>query len=280
MRWILINFIVDEVLCSRCGSCVEDCPVSIIELNPFPVIHKEESCIHCQHCLAVCPEGAISILGRDPKNSIRLKDNFPNPQQLAVLIRGRRSVRSYQEKDVDPNIIRDLISTVWHAPTGRNLQPVLLTVLDQRMKAQNLREKIYQKLPFVLENEPQTDIWMIKYLRWANKMWTKRGEDPILMGAPHAIITSFPKGFGTGLVDSHISLAYFELMAQSMGLGTLWNGIFHAVLSEVLPEICGILDIPVDHQIGYTMVFGYPQVEYYRTVQRDPASVNWVQELD
>jgi flavodoxin/NAD-dependent dihydropyrimidine dehydrogenase PreA subunit len=43
--------------CTKCGLCVENCPVNVISLDPFPVF-KEEDCIACYHCERICPEGA------------------------------------------------------------------------------------------------------------------------------------------------------------------------------------------------------------------------------
>jgi flavodoxin/NAD-dependent dihydropyrimidine dehydrogenase PreA subunit len=43
--------------CTKCGLCVENCPVNVISLDPFPVF-REEDCIACYHCERICPEGA------------------------------------------------------------------------------------------------------------------------------------------------------------------------------------------------------------------------------
>ncbi|MGQ9812544.1 MAG: hypothetical protein ACUVQ2_03945 [Dissulfurimicrobium sp.] len=41
--------------------------------------------MQCQHCLAICPTAAISILGEDPDMSTPLKGNMPDPSSLAIL---------------------------------------------------------------------------------------------------------------------------------------------------------------------------------------------------
>jgi hypothetical protein len=45
---------------------------------------------------------------------------------------------------------------------------------------------------------------------------------------------------------------------------------------SLIPGLAARLGIPEDHSIGYAMIFGEPAVEYHRTVQRGPASVNVV----
>jgi hypothetical protein len=45
---------------------------------------------------------------------------------------------------------------------------------------------------------------------------------------------------------------------------------------SLIPSLASRLGIPENHSVGYAMVFGEPAVEYHRTVQRGPASVNIV----
>jgi nitroreductase/NAD-dependent dihydropyrimidine dehydrogenase PreA subunit len=273
----MINFIVDENLCIQCGSCSDDCPVSIILMDGYPTIKNEEPCIHCQHCLAICPEGAISILGKKAENSTLIEGNLPTINQMATLIKGRRSVRNYKDQNVDSAVIQDLIDIAWHAPTGRNAQQIKVTVLNNKEMVNNLRDEIYEQLPLVLSENRETNAWIMKYLRWALKMWTKRGEDPIFLGAPHVVIASAPKNDTTAMVDTHIFLSYFELMAQTMGLGTLWNGILYSTLQHALPDLQQKLGISQEYKIGYTMLFGLPNIKYARTVQRDLKNVRYIQ---
>ncbi|MGQ9745725.1 MAG: 4Fe-4S binding protein [Dissulfurimicrobium sp.] len=51
---------------------------------------NESRCMQCQHCLAICPTAAISILGKDPDMSTPLKGNMPDPSSLAILIKRKR----------------------------------------------------------------------------------------------------------------------------------------------------------------------------------------------
>ena len=62
----MLQFKVDAERCSQCGLCVQDCPFGAMAMEEYPVIPDENACLRCQHCLAVCPTAAISILGKDP----------------------------------------------------------------------------------------------------------------------------------------------------------------------------------------------------------------------
>ena len=70
--------------------------------------------------MAVCPPGAISILGLSPKDSQPLADNLPEPQRLETLIKGRRSVRRYRDENLPAELLQQLLEVAWHAPTGVN----------------------------------------------------------------------------------------------------------------------------------------------------------------
>ena len=77
-----LQFTIDRELCTQCGACVDDCPFHIIELTPdYPALNpaRAHHCIRCQHCLAVCPTGALSILGLSPADSLPLPESLPAP---------------------------------------------------------------------------------------------------------------------------------------------------------------------------------------------------------
>ena len=78
-------------------------------------------CWRCQHCLAVCPQGAISIFGKKPEDSLPLP-----PSEMGVymeqLVTTRRSCRRFLDKNVDPEIISRILSAMAAAPTGGNAQ--------------------------------------------------------------------------------------------------------------------------------------------------------------
>lgn len=73
------GFTVDKSKCIRCDKCINTCSEMVIEFGPdgYPQMKEFErfgwrGCWHCQHCLAVCPVGAISIFGKKPEDSLLL----------------------------------------------------------------------------------------------------------------------------------------------------------------------------------------------------------------
>ena len=246
-----------------------------IAMDVEPEMINEEGCFQCQHCLAVCPTGAISILGKDPAASTELKGNMPDPAHLATLIKGRRAVRRYRAKDLAPELIDHLLEVSCHAPTGVNARSVLFTVVRERAVMHRLREDLMGRLAKLKDAGELPEGLAGKYLSWTINAWQEKGTDILFRGAPHLLITSAPADAPCPTQDTHIALTTFELLAHAHGVGTVWDGICMMALG-VCPEVVGKLGIPENHTLGFAIAFGEPAVEYQRTVQRGPALVNVV----
>ncbi len=56
---------VDEALCTRCGACVQECPISVLVMEgaaaPRFVSERAHRCASCAHCASFCPTGALKI---------------------------------------------------------------------------------------------------------------------------------------------------------------------------------------------------------------------------
>ncbi len=264
-----LQFVVDDARCTRCGECVRDCPSRIIrqEGRALPAIptELEAQCIQCQHCLAVCPTAAVSILGRNPDLSLPLAPgSLPTPDSVIRLVRGRRSVRRYRDANVDPVLLKTLLSALANAPTGVNRRELTFTVIDDKDVMQRFRERLLAGLRAAAANHSPDAMAFIARVVPA---WFEQRVDIVLRGAPHVLIVSAPPDAPTPREDVALALAHFELMAQSSGLGTVWCGMLKIAL-ETLPELKPVLGLPADHHY-YAMLFGLPAVTYPRAVQRD-----------
>lgn len=270
----LLNFTVDTATCTRCGECIADCPARIIAMEEdVPAISpdKEASCYRCQHCLAVCPVGAVSILGLKPNDSSPLNVTMTDPDKLETLIKGRRSVRRYRPQNLEPELLQRLLDVAWHAPTGVNARDVLFTVVDDREKLARLRDEVMDGLGRKVRDNllPEELAFFADFV----KLWEEKQVDILFRDAPHLLIASAPRSAASPVPDCLIALSYFELFAQSLGVGTLWNGLTKWAITDLLPETLQRLGIPEDHVVGYVMSFGRPALRYYRTVQRGPANI-------
>lgn len=67
-------------------------------------------------------------------------------------------------------------------------------------------------------------------------------------------------------VDPIIALSYLELYAQSLGLGTLWDG-YAVAMANHFPEVKEKFHIPEHCKLGFVVILGIPAVKYARTPQ-------------
>lgn len=266
---------VNNDLCIQCGTCARACPKFLIQLKQYPVLRDEDQCMRCQHCFAVCPAGALSILGYDPKDSPVLDGSRPDLRAMSTLIKSRRSIRQYRDENLDVQLIRDLLDTAAYAPTGRNSKQVLFTVLDDKTVMRALRDDVMEQLSIAVSRKtlppPKASIF-----ETATNLWQARKIDLIFKGAPHMVITSAPRQTLHPKEDTLIALSYFQLLAQSVGIGTVWNNLAKTVLTDIFPEIAIKMGIPENHHVGFAMLFGKPAIEYHRTIQRGPTKTNHV----
>ena len=270
-----LKFYIDTEKCTECGECAEDCPTLIIDSSkgvPEIKAGKEHLCIRCQHCLAICPTGALSIHGKHPGDSFEANSNIPSAEEMQRLIKTRRSVRRFKKDILEQELIDDLLQTAAYSPSGHNKNEVLFTISYTPEEMNKLSSMVYEGIRKAKENGKISGDDRI-YNSFLH-LWDTKDIDVLFRKAPHIIIASAPASNSNGLVDSIISLSYFELYANTHGISTLWDGLAKFVFDKFAPDLKTRLGIPEDHKIGYLMVFGYPATKYSRAVQSDALNIN------
>lgn len=259
------KFKVDVEKCIKCGQCTNDCLTGAIELdeNSNPKMKNPQMCIKCQHCFAICPVGAISIMDKDANNSSKIEEY--NSENLLNLIKSRRSIRNYKQENVSKETIQKLKEMLNYTPTGCNNHKLHFSFIEDIDVMDDFRTKVNTKLIDFLNSKP------IEFLTRENKFAKYKdaliqGKDVIFRGAPHLVVVSAPIDAPCPVQDGLIALSYFELYANSLGLGTLWCGFCQAVL-KMFPEFVEYLQVPKGYKPIYVMLFGYSNVKYQRTIQ-------------
>ena len=269
---------IDSSKCIGDALCVAVCPARLFKMESgqsVPQIKAEasERCINCGHCVAICPSGAISLERMPVSQCIEIDQTLHvNYEQLGQLMRSRRSIRLYQHKDVEQEKLQALIALASHAPTARNTQQIGWSVIDSAEKVRQAAQLVidfFQKL--VDEKNPLSEKYNMAGMINA---WQK-GYDGIARGANALVITHAPKSYEIGIVDSSITLTYFELAASTMELGCCWGGIFMMAVSQSAP-LQQFFQIPQEHKCLGVMMVGYPQYKYQRIPQRNTPNVNWL----
>ena len=255
--------------CIHCGACIKDCSAKALKFdeNKIPVL-DENRCVKCQHCLAVCPVGALSIMGKNPEDSEPCGKAL-DETQLLNLIKTRGSIRHYVKENLDKERMDKLKEMLKWTPTGVNNHRLNFSFVDDVEVMDEIRNYANGKLLQIVQN-PALKHLAGKFERYKNAFL--RGEDIIFREAPHMLVVSTPLDAPCKDIDPIIALSYFELYAQSMNIGTCWCGLAYALL-KMFPEICDHLEIPEGYKLGYVMLFGPKDIEYKRGTQPEEAKI-------
>ena len=238
---------------------------------PSPTADAEERCINCGHCVAVCPDGALS-LDRMPVDQCPpvQEEWFPKPDHLEHFLRARRSIRRFTEETLDRSVLVKLIDFARHAPTGSTSQQVRWLAVHAKGKVQAIAGMTIDFLLSQVEKNPSSPN-AASFQRVVDK--AKSGYDYICRGAPHLILAYAPETRGP--TDCVIALTYLEIAAFSLGLGPCWGGYVGAAAGNWLP-LQQFLGIPEGHKVYGVMLLGQPKYKYHRLPIRNQADVTWV----
>lgn len=272
-----IQFTVDPAKCIRCEKCTADCQNRAIEPDPatgLPRVAPDggtDRCMHCRHCLMICPVAAISVDGIDPARCLPANTDLPSADSLLSLIRSRRSVRDYKQKNVDRAVLNWLLDAMRYVPTGVNFHQLHFSVIDDIDVMSAYRNRIYSQVRDLFENGGISDE---QRSRFENIYFQhKAGKDPVFRTAPHMLMVSVPANAPCPDADPLIAVSYFELLARSKGVGTCWFGRILFMWRDLLPDMLKIFRIPEGYKPGYAILFGETDVVYPRTGDPDPVHI-------
>lgn len=242
--------------CIGCSLCVNDCPVENITIVNKKAKINSQTCVKCGHCLAVCPKAAISMTGFDePPIEFDVQPTI-NSEELLEALRARRSIRQFKDKPIPDDIIKKIIEAGRWTPTAKNAPSVSFLRLDKKKsQAESLAVRFFK---FLLP---------VAKLVYPAARRIKIDDNFFFKGAPLVIsILSKDK------VSASLAASNMALMAESCGLGVLYSGFFTVAANNSL-ALRKTLSLRGKPNIVTTLVLGYPNVSYHRTVQKRPALI-------
>ena len=270
-------FTVDKGKCRKDGICVAVCPAWIIELKdnsdaPTPSDDAEALCINCGHCVAACPHGALSHRAMTPEQCTPIvQARQPDVNQVGQFLGSRRSIRTYQNKAVERQVLIKIVDIVRLAPSGINSQPVEWLIIYDSKEVQRLAGCAIEWMRVMLKDRPQfaASLRMDRTV----KRW-ESGVDSICRRAPHVFIAHAEKDNPMAASSCTIALTHLELVVHAFGLGACWAGYLDAA-ARFWPPMKKELGLPVGHVSFGAMMVGYPKFNYYRIPLRKEMSITW-----
>ena len=169
--------------------------------------------------------------------------NFTN------LLKIRRSVRDYEDKEVPLETVREIITESCLAPSSGNGQPWRFIIVNDKATIEKLSADSKKNLLSDVEKNPASPI----------KKYETALRDPgfnVFYNAPCLVFIVGPKNISSLLTDCALAACYFMLAASDKGLGTCWIGLgTHIKSSELLKSMA----MPEDYKIAAPIIIGYPK---------------------
>jgi nitroreductase/ferredoxin len=271
----LLSF--DESKCRRDGRCVAVCPACLIHLedeSPVPGMVQDGDlrCSRCGHCVAVCPYGAISHFSIKPEECPRPRPELAlSPDHVEHLVRSRRSIRVYQEREVEHDKLAEAIGIARYAPTGANTQRVRWVVVNSRARVREIAGMTIDLARSIID-EDRPSVLAGRESALVNG-WDG-GRDPVARNAPALVIACAPTDDVVVSMDAVIALSVFSLVAPSFGLGTCWGGHLMRAIPQ-WPPLYRALGQADGNMLFAVMMVGYPEYEYYRLPPRNEPEIRW-----
>lgn len=274
----MVKIEFDKDKCVKCGACAKDCITYSIDFDTegYPKTSEggAERCISCQHCFAICPVGAIKFNGKNPEEADKV--NYSNPEDVISLIKSRRSIRQFEENELSQEELQKLKDMLQYIPTGCNYNSLYFSIVESKSIMDKIRNYTYDRVLKLISNK-FTEKYAGKFIKY--KQAIENGEDVIYRGAPHMIVVSSAIKAPCANVDPIIALSYFELYAQSLGIGTCWCG-FAQTCFKLMPKLSSVVKIPDGYKPAYVMLFGKSKVKYNRTILPKEFSIAEIKDND
>ncbi|HEC97259.1 MAG TPA: NAD(P)H-dependent dehydrogenase/reductase [Nitrospirae bacterium] len=150
------------------------------------------------------------------------------------LIRKRRSIRRFLNKEVEAEKIDQLVEAALRSPSSRGLNPWQFIIVTER----DLLKKLSK---------------------------AKKHGSSFLNNAPLGVaVCADPEKSDVWIEDASITATYIQLAAESLGLGSCWVQIrdrIHDKSNTAEEYVSGLLNIPGNLRIESVIAIGYPDEE-------------------
>lgn len=284
---------INPELCKKDYICVQICPAAIfIQTNKasIPELIHEELCISCGHCVAVCPQGAISHIDFSPGSLKPINHEFvPSIEQITELLKARRSIREFEDKPVEKELIEKIIDGARFAPSAHNTQSTEFVVVQDKEVLNKITEltthflnKIINQFSnpilkkfflLVAKDEADSVINLLPLIKvYVENI--EEGKDMILHNAPVLLIFHAKRNIIFSSVNANLALQNASLIAEGLGLGSFYGG-FVTAACERDNSIQKLLSIPSTHQVYAAMALGYPKFKYNNWIEKRPPKIEW-----
>ena len=216
--------------------------------------------------------------------------DVPSLDALTLALRTRRSCRTYEDKPVPRELVRELVTLGRWAPTASNSQSLDWIAFDDREKIAEFTDTVlaeFRRFARLGANPLLRPLlsWVvgretIRRLRSAkgsiDRMLRRHagGDDPIFYHAPVVLIGHSPADNLFGRDDAIYATYNVMLAAERFGLGTCQIGFFQAAY-EKSARLRRTVALPERRSPQVAIALGYARHGFRRVLPRRSPNLTW-----
>jgi nitroreductase len=165
------------------------------------------------------------------------------------LLRKRRSVRDFEDKEVSLDTLMQIINESCLAPSSSNRQPWHFIIITNKDVIKRLSDESKRNLLVDLERNPASPSSNYEAI-------LRDKQFNVFYNAPCLVFIAGPKDLLSVQVDCALAASYFMFSACARGLGTCWIGLGRFIKDKELLDLIGM---PEGDQIVAPVIMGYPK---------------------
>ena len=182
------------------------------------------------------------------------------------LLKNRRAIRDFQEKEVPHELVKEILQESCLAPSASNGQPCQFIIINNR--------QIMKRLSDESKNNLLNDFAENKSALNPNYVGMLKNENfNVFYNAPCLIYVIGSKSVRSLDVDCALAVSYIMFAAAQRGLGTCWINLGAYIRDTKIKAEVGI---PDDCRIVAPVILGYPKAIPAATERHAPEIIKIV----
>lgn len=168
---------------------------------------------------------------------------------FAELLKSRRSIRDFQDKEVPLKIVEEILQESTFAPSASNGQPCRFSIVNCKNTIKALSDESKENLlEDYAKNKTSLNPAYVDVLKDANFN--------VFYNAPCVIFIIGSSSVRSLDVDCALAASYMMFSAVERGLGTCWINLGSQIRD---PQLKAVLGIPDGCRIVAPIIIGYPK---------------------
>lgn len=267
--------------CIKCAKCVAVCPVSVLsqdQKDKTIFVKRVTNCIECGQCAAVCPTRALQHSSFPATSIIDFtKEECPTIKQTMLLLKKRRSNRTFSSKEIPAQDIAKIVEAAYQAPTAHNSRDLAFTVISSPEKLKELTDftiETYENAIKKLTNPLLKPLLKLKhpkayhYLPLMQRLSSayRRGNDAILRKATSVVLFHTKENDSFSLTNCNLAYQNSSLMSETLGISQFYIGF----LCKAIQLAPGSLEkrLGIKGHIQAAMALGLPKIKFEKYIDR------------